>query len=141
MSLRKPADFDKHPVPYEYAREKGIFRAHCHHVTDGDTIDVFVDLGLAKYAYETIRLAGRDTPEIFHPSSPAEREHGILARNRVEALLLERPCLIKTFRDQETFGRYVADVFYLFTSPQGFTEISLGDTLAREGLLKRESYS
>lgn len=137
---RKPADFEKHPVPYEYAREKGFFRAWCHNVTDGDTFDFSVDLGMSKYAYEIVRLHAFDTAEIFHPGSPAERAHGIEARTRAAALILEKPCLLKTFRDQETFGRYVADVYYIVSSTFGFTEISLADTLGREGFAKRENY-
>lgn len=137
---RKPADFEKHPVPYEYAREHGYFRAMCHNVTDGDTYDFSIDLGMNKYAYEIVRLHAFDTPEIFHPSSPAERAHGLLAKTRASDLILEKPCLLKTFRDQETFGRYVADVWYIVSSVFGFTEVSLADTLAREGFAKRETY-
>lgn len=140
MSTRKPSEFVDHPVGYAYARDHGFFRAHCKHVTDGDTGDFYVDLGMGKYAYETIRLHDFDTAEIFSPKSPAERKHGLEAKARVESLLLDKPCLIRTFRDAETFGRYVADVYFLVTTENAFTEVSLAETLGREGFEKKESY-
>jgi endonuclease YncB( thermonuclease family) len=139
--MRKPADFENHPASYEYARSIGCFRAVCKKVVDGDTFDVFIDLGMNNYAYDTIRLHDFDTPEIFHPSNTAERNHGMAARARVVDVLDQKPVLIRSFKDQETFGRYVADVYYLIDQGDGWIDRSLAVLLAEEGFKKRESYA
>lgn len=132
---RKPIEFESHPASYDHARSIGCFRAVCKYVTDGDTFDVYLDLGMGKYAYDTIRLQGLDTAEIFHPSNPAERAHGLAAKARVIELIDQKPILIKTYRDAETFGRYVADVQYVDTLWK-----DLATTLRNEGFAKRASY-
>lgn len=123
-------------MSYEAARDAKYLRAFCRHVVDGDTLDAFIDLGLGKYAYDTIRLHDVDTPEIFHPINSFERQHGLKARDRVVALILNKPIIIQTFKDVETFGRYVADVGYF----DGRRWIPLAETLRAEDLLKHEAY-
>jgi endonuclease YncB( thermonuclease family) len=137
--MRKPAEFDNHPASYEMARSTGCFRAVCKNVTDGDTFDAFIDLGMGKYAYDTIRLHDFDTAEIFHPSNAAERAHGLAAKERVTELLLNKPILIKTYKDAETFGRYVADVAIVTTNPLTLTD--LAGTLGSEGFAKKPNYA
>lgn len=140
--MRKPPVFDLHPTSYEDARSFGYLRAQVPHVVDGDTFDVFVDLGLGHYAFETVRLVGPggapfDTPEIFHPSSQGELQHGFEARNRVADLIEQKYVLVKTYRDRVTFGRYVANVLYYENSKLAG---DLAELLTAEGLAKRESY-
>ena len=140
--MRKPTEFENHPAGYEYARSIGNFRAVCKNVTDGDTIDAFIDLGMGKYAYDTIRLQGIDTAEIFHPLNTAERNHGMAAKARVQDLILNQPILIKTFKDAETFGRYVAQVYYQRAKAEGGWEWhDLATQLRWEGLEKKASYA
>lgn len=103
---RKPVEFDGHPMPYPGP----IFRAHVRHVVDGDTLDALVDLGFNAYAYVVVRLRSIDTPEIYRPQDEEEREAGHRAKARVEALVMDRPVRLKTWKDKTTFGRYVADV-------------------------------
>lgn len=138
--MRKPSEFETHPASYTQARSVGCYRAVCKNVTDGDTFDAFIDLGMGKYAYDTIRLQGLDTPEIFHPSSAAERIHGQAAMARAVELLLDKPILIKTYRDAETFGRYVADVTYFAVDRNVLSWPDLASTLRAEGFEKRASY-
>lgn len=134
--MRKPTEFENHPVGYESARAGGFFRAFCKNVTDGDTYDFLIDLGLNQYAYDTIRLYDLDTAEIFHPSNPAERTHGLAAKARAVALIDQKPVLLRSYRDAETFGRYVAEVYFLINS----VPISLAATLRLEGFAKKASY-
>lgn len=136
--MRKPAEFENHPAPYEMARSMGCFRAVCKNVTDGDTYDAFIDLGMGKYAYDTVRLHDLDTPEIFRPSNAAERAHGMAAKDRVADLILGKPILLKTYKDAETFGRYVADVALVTANPMTLTDIA--ETLSAEGFAKKASY-
>lgn len=136
--MRKPSEFESHPTSFEEARSEGNYRAVCKHVVDGDTFDVFVDLGLGKYAYETIRLTSSsgilDTPEI-NKGTPEERERGLVARARVVELIEGKPVAIRTYRDTQTFGRYVAECYYLAGENEP-AWIDLAETLRAEGLLK-----
>lgn len=116
----------------------GLLRGVCKYVTDGDTYDVYISLGLDQYAYTTIRLHAFDTAEIFHPSTAAERAHGMAAKSRVTDLILDKPILLRTYRDAETFGRYVADV--ALVTPNPVTLIDLAATLETEGFAKKASY-
>jgi endonuclease YncB( thermonuclease family) len=128
--MRKPSEFENHPAPFPAAAE---FRGFCHHVVDGDTLDVFVDLGFLQYAYVTVRLADVDTPEIFGTANVAERTRGLAAKKRLEELILQRPVLLRTRRDKTTFGRFVAEVYYGLERGE---RLSAGDALRAEGMAK-----
>ena len=121
---RKPVEFSNHPAAFGDARAKGLYRAHCRYVVDGDTFDVLIDLGFNNYAYETLRLRDVDTPEI----RGEERERGLIAKARVQELLLDKPVLVRSFKDVETFGRFVADVQYW----EDGEWLDLGETLVHE---------
>lgn len=105
---RRPLQFDNHPMGFPTAPE---YRAFGGYVVDGDTIDVFVDLGLFQYAYETVRITGYDAPEIFRPKDEAEREAGYAAKEFLATLVLDQPLKIATEKDRESFGRFVAHVW------------------------------
>jgi micrococcal nuclease len=113
---------------------RGMYRAVARYVVDGDTLDCLVDLGFMVYAYATVRVAGVDAPEVYHPSSPEERERGMRAKALVEGLLPPgRPVLLATAKDATTFGRYVAAVWYdLEPGPERWS--LLADALLRAGL-------
>jgi endonuclease YncB( thermonuclease family) len=137
--LRKPIEFEMHPIPHVQAVAMGMLRGVCKYVTDGDTYDVYISLGLDQYAYMTIRLHDFDTAEIFHPSNAAERAHGMAAKARVTDLILNKPVLLRTFRDAETFGRYVADVAVVTSNPLTLTDVA--EVLESEGYAKKASYA
>lgn len=110
MSDRKPAEFATHPAEYADAIKRGLFRAVVRHVVDGDTVDVLLDLGWYQYAYQCLRLAGIDTPELRGTAAPV-RAAAYAARDRVAALVEQQPVLLRSHRQETTFGRFVADVF------------------------------
>ena len=126
--MRKPNEFAHHPADFP----ETTYRAHCNHVTDGDTFDFLVDLGFLQYAYLTVRLRNLDTPEVFRPVSEEEKARGLGAKARVEELLLGKPAMLRPFKDSTTFGRFVADVMYWDGS--GWED--LAGTLGREGWRK-----
>jgi endonuclease YncB( thermonuclease family) len=133
--MRKPADFERHP----YHIEPPLMRAVCKHVTDGDTYDLFLDNFTFEYSYKTFRLHALDTAEIFRPRNKAELEHGLAAKRRVEQLILDKPVLIRTFKDDVTFDRFVADVMYYSVESNTWWDLAI--LLRREGFEKRESYA
>jgi len=110
MSDRKPIEFSTHPARYADAITRGLFRAVVRHVVDGDTVDVLLDLGWYAYAYQSLRLAGIDTPELRGTTADV-RATAHVARARVAALVDQRPVLLRSHRQETTFGRFVADVF------------------------------
>lgn len=104
---RKPAEFHNFPLPVTF----GPYRAVVKHWVDGDTLDVFIDLGLHKYAYETIRVHNINTPEIYGAKEDGEIELGRAARAyALQIAPVESAILIRTFKDRTSFGRYVADI-------------------------------
>jgi len=146
---RTPPEFDNHPAGYVDADGQGLNRAVCRHIVDGDTADFFVDLGWMQYAYVTVRFFDVDTPEI-RGTTGAEREAAFQAKARVGELLLDRPVLLKTYKDAMTFGRFVATIWFA-DAENAFPDlpgtfrlnpddserwISIAEVLKHEGLIK-----
>jgi len=79
-------------------------------VYDGDTFTADIDLGLGIWKKgEKLRLAEVDTPEV----RGAEREQGILVRDHVKELILNKKVVIQTTLDKKgKYGRLIAEVYY-----------------------------
>lgn len=133
--MSKPIEFQGHP--WSLSKHPPSYRAVCKRVLDGDTIEVSIDLGLRKYAYEEIRLKGVDTPEIFHPRNDAELQHGLVAKLFVEVKILHKPILITTYSDSVSYGRFVAAVQYWNITRN---LVFLSDELISNGFVKRATY-
>lgn len=104
----KPSQFNDWPesLPVQYSP----FRAVIDRVVDGDTVYVFVSLGMDQYTYESIRIYNLNAPELF-TADLLEREKGRAARTYLESIAPPGTrCVIRTDRDRTTFGRYVASV-------------------------------
>lgn len=90
-------------------------------VIDGDTLDLGKD---------RIRIADIDTPEIFSPACPAEKERGEIATWRMLALLNAGPFkLARGERDRDRYGRKLRVILR--------ENRSLGEILVAEGLAER----
>jgi len=107
-----------------------VYRARAVRVIDGDTIRMEIDLGLSIRAEHSIRVRGINTPELF---SGDDRARGRQATDDTEAWIASSnmgarwPFLIRTFKDTQTFNRYVADVYDAHTGE------SLADYLRTKG--------
>ena len=78
-------------------------------VVDGDTVDVFIDLGFSIWIKERVRLYGIDTPET-RTKDLREKKFGLLAKARVEELIPKgSEQLIVTFKDTGKYGRTLAN--------------------------------
>ena len=104
---RKPQFFNSHPLSFPEVVE---YRAYVAHIVDGDTIDVFIDLGCFEYVFRAIRLEGIDTYESFRPKTEQERVLGLAATEYLTKLILNTQVKIKTSH-KSTFGRIVAHVY------------------------------
>jgi hypothetical protein len=112
--MRKPAEFENHPVRFVVARAAGLTRGVVKWCQDGDTVGVFVDLGYYQYAVIELRLRVDDPePEIDTPEIVgAEHAWGMQARSFTESMALLcsvviRPDLTRTDREKKTFERFV----------------------------------
>lgn len=91
------------------------YRARSTRTIDGDTIYVIVDHGMRIQSAQSLRIAGVNCPELF---SGENREAGAAARDFTVAWLKDAqadesnpwPLLITTYKDKQSFNRYVADV-------------------------------
>jgi micrococcal nuclease len=109
MTRGLPA-FADHPASFLGAQRATTMRGQVVSVVDGDTYDVVMDLGFRQYGLVTLRLLGADTPEL-KAADETLRVRAEAARQRASDLLLLKPVLVRSFKDKQTFGRYVADVW------------------------------
>lgn len=80
------------------------YRAIALRVIDGDTFVADVDLGFHTHVHQHIRLHGYNAPELRTPDGPG-------ARARLQAALAGEPLVLQTYRDVQSFERWVADVW------------------------------
>jgi endonuclease YncB( thermonuclease family) len=110
--------FVEHPAGFLDSMRVGLFRAQCVGVIDGDTFDVVLDLGFRQYALVTLRLLGVDTPEL-NSEVEETRIAARAARDRASELLLGQHILVRSYKDRQTFGRYVAEMWLVSESATG----------------------
>lgn len=133
--------------PYEYA-------ASCIRVIDGDTIDVRMDFGFKLRQEMRLRLAGIDTPEL-RSKDEVERDAAQVAKEFVHKTLFyeetfdsslpgehSRNLIVRTIKtkagkERQTFGRYVA-VVYFQAEKENVWE-NLNELLVKEGLAERST--
>jgi len=92
---------------------------------DGDTIVVHLDLGLRVYTEVSLRIAGINAPEI-NSGDAASRARGMAARDFL-AHYEGWPVVLRTYKDKQSFNRYVADVYVRDTG------VSLADLMVEAG--------
>lgn len=119
------------PVPFDpYVR-----RARIDRVVDGDTIDVWIDLGFRMQTHQRLRLAGIDTPEM-RAKTESERDRARAATDfvvkwaHVTPIDLaddsEFPLAVRTEKTGK-YGRWIAHV-WRYDDP-----VSLTDALITAG--------
>jgi micrococcal nuclease len=94
-------------------------------VIDGDTVDVFIDLGFNVFHVERLRLNRVDAPETL-TKDKNEKKYGMEAKSFVSNWLKEQKQIkIQTFKDDK-YGRILAEFI-------GDGDICLNDLLLNEG--------
>jgi micrococcal nuclease len=103
------------------------YRAHVIKVYDGDTITVNLDLGFFTWIKnQTIRLSGINTPEI----KGEERPNGLISRDRLRELILDKEVIIKTEKDSKgKYGRWLGTIY--------LDEVNINEQLISEGLAEK----
>lgn len=115
------------------------YRAQCVKVVDGDTFDLYIDQGFHTYRRERVRLYGIDAYEL---RSKDEAERALAAEAKQVAISLlhpeiplyaDWPLRIVTQKDPDSFGRYLALVYYkdaLTGAETDFGQVLIGMQLA-----------
>lgn len=103
------------------------FNADLVRVIDGDTIVVLLDFGFEVYAERKLRLLNIDTPERSQPEYQA-------AIKFTKDKLTNKKLIIQTYK-YDSFGRYLAEVFYKDNGEYYL----LNESLQKAGLYKPNS--
>lgn len=109
------------------------FRAVIKKIVDGDTYDATVDLGFTVQVNVRFRLKNIDCPETYVPSCPAEKAHGLLAKEFVnKAMPIGTTVEVKSYK-MGAYNRYEADLVL----PSG---VDLCTLLKEKGFEKKAKY-
>jgi micrococcal nuclease len=90
-------------------------------VVDGDTVDVFIDLGFKVWRSERIRLVGVDTAEKNTPYGKATKDY-------LTQLLAGKIVKLEVFKPDK-YGRYLGKIYIN-------SEISINDQMVSNGMAK-----
>jgi len=93
-------------------RDNYIRQAMVTRVLDGDTFEAEVNLGFTAMVRVRFRIRGVNTPETFRPSSPEERERGLLATAFTQNLILGKTVAIQSYK-MGAYARWEADIFLM----------------------------
>ncbi len=86
------------------------YRGWIKRAVDGDTIVVTLSFGLRVYTEVSLRIAGINAPEI-NSGDVESRQRGRAARDFL-ARYEEQEVIVHTYKDRQSFNRYVADVVF-----------------------------
>lgn len=81
-----------------------IYRGKVARIIDGDTLLVTTDLGFTVSADVTVRVRGVNAPEHNKPG-------GAEATAFLKQLLADQPLLVQSYRDRQSFARWVCDLW------------------------------
>jgi micrococcal nuclease len=102
------------------------YRAKCSRIIDGDTYYLAIDLGFNVSTTISCRLHGVDAPERDTPEGQKAKEFvGGILFPLVMGLHTATPLIVVSYKDRQSFARWVCDVFY--ETKDGWT--SLAQTL------------
>lgn len=106
------------------------YKAKITEVYDGDTVTAAIDLGFSVVWHDVkIRLYGIDTPEI----RGAERPEGLVARDYLRALILDKDVFLETIKDTTgKYGRYLGKIWF---DRDGYW-VCANDVLVEDGYAK-----
>lgn len=94
----------------EFINEHYVYRAEVLNVVDGDTYDMYVDLGFNSYIKARFRLHGYDTPE-RRRGSELEKSTANEVTKYVQCWFNARPKIYIRSYKSDSFGRWLCDVF------------------------------
>jgi len=110
------------------------YRVKVDRVIDGDTVDVYIDLGFKMTAFKRLRLLELDTEEL-RDSDPKRREKAAKAKDRIQEILDEADkVFIKTVYDST--GKYGRLLAWMWTEKDGVLS-NVNEQMVTEGYQKQ----
>lgn len=110
-----------------------VYKAYITEVYDGDTVTATIDCGFNICLKEKLRLGRINAPEV----RGAERERGLISRDWLRALILNKEVIVKTYKDEKgKYGRYIADIFVDVSGEMK----NVNDWLVKENLAEYKEY-
>lgn len=106
-----------------------LYKAKIIKVIDGDTLNLYVDLGFSTHKEQRIRLANIDCPEI-------ETKDGKKSRQFTQNQLAKSEFVMIQTRKADIYGRFIAHVFYDPTNKKSESEIFQSGNYLNEDLLQ-----
>lgn len=91
------------------AKTEYLYLGHVTRVIDGDTVDIFVDLGFKVFLEIRFRLARIDTKEM-NSKDLTEKMLAIAAKAELETLILDKTVKILTGKGDK-YGRWVCEIW------------------------------
>ncbi len=96
-------------IPFEATFENSIefcYRGKVVNVIDGDTIDVQLNRGFDDFTVKRFRLSGINAPEMKDVPKGEE------AKNTLSSMILNKPVIVKTKKDQtDRYGRFLGTIY------------------------------
>jgi micrococcal nuclease len=111
------------------------FRARCEKVIDGDTVELYVDLGFHAFRRDRFRILRINAPEMKGTTLQAAKA----AKEHLAAMLVkegEWPLKIITKKDTDSFGRWLAEIFTYQSDGIIIKEVSVGTIMVEAGHAK-----
>src|SRR5881394_3053255 len=104
---------DLQPGDYWYANTRATDPGTGRVEYDGDTISARIDAGFSfsrmESRHNTYRLLHIDAPEL---NRLATRALAIVSRDALDAMIRDRPLIVRTLKDPDNFGRYLIDIYH-----------------------------
>jgi len=107
-----------------------VFEYKCklQRVVDGDTVDLWVDLGFSIHIKERFRLARIDAPE-SRTKDLEEKKRGLAATEFLKGLLKGKSLKVTTEKDKKgKFGRWIGTIYvadkYAFEHSKDWMEVN-----------------
>ena len=108
------------------------YKAKLDRVVDGDTVDLFIDLGFGIWTKQRIRMFGINTPE-SRTRDLEEKKRGLAAKKRVRELLKMGSLCLRTQKENSK-GKYGRILGVIVCAPKNTDEeIVINEEMIKEG--------
>jgi len=111
------------------------YKAKLDRVIDGDTVDLFIDLGFGIWTKQRIRMFGINTPE-SRTRDLEEKKRGLAAKKRVREFLKMGPLTLRTQKG-DSKGKYGRILGIIVCTPKDSDkysdELIINEEMIKEG--------
>lgn len=121
----------------DFESKRFFYKAVCECVYDGDTVTVRTDVGMFIGDTCVVRLKGIDAPELHNNAHGQASPDGLVSRDALRGLILDKDIYIQTFKDsKEKYGRYLAEIHVADPDKKDGTLIFVNQWMVDRGYAK-----